>query len=660
MTKEFNHDRVEFYQANDWAYAYYRDRIVEIFFGEEEYSIKTISDCIEVHQAAKTAKTHTHLFADCDQSSLSKIMSRLFGAACGIARELHNELGLLSLFDGIEGQYADRFWDFAVESRLYELFSKHEIQSLLEISPHVIHDMMKYKPLLKVFDKEMAEATKANPLYAAQLIIGSFGAKSSSKANLGLPASLSNQDIDELMLLFLSEDDININYVRVLSNWPPTSKKIYSPSPRVLVTAAEKTEELTEALFQSEETIVIRSGANVSFSPTQIECKNIAMSGEIIDCSYSTQWLMKYTDCGTILNNFIYVFEFIEKTGLLTVPAHKHECSTLMETFGMHALDEYYSSPQFNMRMSLHLGAILGYRRLLKEAGTRLEDAIEWFFNTYILDEFDIAGFHINLPVESTTYLDKCKSVGPEIERILKAFELYVREGKINPAYFPHLSFKFFNRIPSLVQNKYLTEGDKFVGYGRVLFSNQSELAYSEKHREYDSFFEMINSDHVVFDDYHDIYHQLLIQLEEDGFIKRDDESGFIKAEPKACILYWIWRKGAFPVYAFSDEVKTIANDLVVNGYAKYCELLFSPDESDYLNYMFNNAKFSDPLALRNKYDHASGTISDPDDKDIEQDYCLFLGMLICTALKINDELMYVTGKGGVEELVDWPVADDG
>lgn len=658
MTKDFNHDRVEFYPANDWAYAYHRDRIMEIFFGKEEYSVKTINDCIEIHQAVKTAKTHTHLFADCNQSNLSNAAGRLFGTACKVARELHNELGLLSLFDSVEGQYTDRFWDFATESELYKSFSKLEIQSLLEVSPHAIYDMMEYKPLLKTFDIEIAEAIKANPLYAAQLIIGSFGAKDASKASLGLPSSLSNQDIDELMLLFLSEDDINLNYVQVLSAWPPAVRKIYRPSPKVLVTAAKKVKELTEAFFHSEKAVLIKRDVNVSFSPTQMECKRIAIDGELIDCSFSTQWLMKYTDCGTVLNNFIYVFEFIEKTGLLTVPAHQHERSALMDTLGMHALDEYPSSPQFNIRMSLHLGEILGYKRLLMEVGTRLEDAIEWFFNTCISDEFDIEGFHINLPVESATYLDKCRSVGPEIEGVLKAFDVYVHDGKVNPAYFPHMSFKLFSQVPSLIPNKYLIEGDKFAGYGRVLFSDQSELAYSEVHKRYGNFFEMINSDQVQFDDFHEIYHQLLTKLEEDGFIRKDGDSGFIKAEPKAHVLSWVWRKGAFPIYAFSDEVKTIGNDLVMNGYVKYRESLFSPDESDYLNYMFNNALFSDSVALRNKYDHASNIVCDPNDNDIKQDYCLFLGMLICIILKINDELMYVTGKGGVGELVDWPPLD--
>lgn len=658
MAKELNHNRVEFYQANDLAYDYYRDRIVEIISSASEYSFVTINDCIEIHQVLQTVRAYPHLFIEYDQGEVLKPASNLFSSACAVASGMLADMGLLSLFDSIEEQYVHRFWDFSAESKLYKSFSKLEIQSLLKTSLHVIRDMLRHRQLLNAFDDELAEALKASPRYAAELIIDTFGAAGERKGINGLPSSLTHRDIDNLMLAFLSEEKINLNHVRVLSMWPSSAKGTYRPSPKVLVTAAQRIEELTKELFQSKDAIIIKGDANVLFSPSQKECKQAVLDDGIIKCSFSTLWLMEYTDYGTILNNFIYVFGFAKTVGLLTVPAHKHERSILMETLGLHPLDEYHESPQSRARLSLQLCVIMGYRRLLIEAGTRLEDALEWFFNSYISEEFGIEGFRINLPAENVSFFDKCKSSGPEIERVLKAFQVYVCEGEVNPAYFPHIGFKLFDQVPSLVSKKYLIEDKKFAGYGQMLFSDQSQLAYSKRHEGHDSFFEMIESDYVVFEDFHDVYQPILARLEKDGFICRDD-SGRINAEERTWVLYWIWKESAFPVYRFSGEIKAIADDLVENGFARYSESLFSPDESDYLNYMFNNAKFSGSIGLRNEYDHASGIVTDPNDESIEQDYCLFLDMLICIVLKINDELMFVTGKGGVGELVDWPLADE-
>lgn len=659
MATEFNFDRVEFFQENDIAYAHYRDRVLEILLHEGEYEIETINDCIEIHQVLQTVKAHPHLFAEYDFADLLRSAKQLFSVACKAAANLHNELGLLAIFDSTEGQYINRFWDFAAKSGLYQVFLNSEVQSLLERSSRVIHDVLEHASLLDAFDHEIAVALRAKPRQAAQLIISSFGAKNESSKITRLPSSLSNQDIDTLMMAFLSEEGINLNHVRILASWPSSMRRIYCPAPKVLIDAAKREKELTEKLFQSEETILVEGGINVQFSPQQVACKKVESDEKVISFSYSNLWLQKYVDYGTILNNFIYVFDFIETKGLLTVPAHKYERSALMEVLGFHLVDEYYSSSRFRLRQSLQLSEVLGYRRVLGEVGVRLEEAIEWFFNTYIEDEFKISGFHINLPSDGTSFLDRCRSVGPEIEGILKAFQKQVEEGEINPAYFPHMRIKLFEKIPSLIPRKYVVEGDKFVVYGKALFSDQSQLAFSDKHDNYGSFIDMVNSEDVSLDDYPEIYHGMILDLEKEGFIKREARDRII-ASRKARIMFWIWQKGAFPVYKFSDEIKETVEELVKQDYAKYCESLFTVDEANYFNYLFNNAKFSDSLALRNKYDHASDIISDPNDESIEQDYCMLLGMMICIILKINDELMFATGLGGGIELVDWPLIDEG
>ena len=133
----------------------------------------------------------------------------------------------------------------------------------------------------------------------------------------------------------------------------------------------------------------------------------------------------KYTDSGTILNNLIYVFDFADSTGLLRIPAHKHEQSTLLSAIGLHAIGEYPASIQFQQRNQMAIGVVRLYRLFLESTGqNRLESAIEWAFNDYAKSEFGIDGFTISLPTRETSYLDKCKAIGPEIERVIKAFIL--------------------------------------------------------------------------------------------------------------------------------------------------------------------------------------------------------------------------------------------
>ena len=102
------------------------------------------------------------------------------------------------------------------------------------------------------------------------------------------------------------------------------------------------------------------------------------------------------------------------------------------------------------------------------------------------------------------------------------------------------------------------------------------------------------------------------------------------------------------------DEIESLVSKKII----KYTDRFFSPDEADYLAYLFNNAKFSNSLALRNKYNHGSGAITDFNNQEMQYDYCMMLAALISILLKINDELSRFTHKGGIDGdyLIDWPL----
>lgn len=90
-----------------------------------------------------------------------------------------------------------------------------------------------------------------------------------------------------------------------------------------------------------------------------------------------------------------------------------------------------------------------------------------------------------------------------------------------------------------------------------------------------------------------------------------------------------------------------------------YCGKLFAPDEAAYLDYMFNDASFPNSQGLRNRYDHAHSPIADPNAVNIRSDYYRMLTLLVAITLKINDELSAATGRGYLENFVDWPYYDE-
>ena len=102
-----------------------------------------------------------------------------------------------------------------------------------------------------------------------------------------------------------------------------------------------------------------------------------------------------------------------------------------------------------------------------------------------------------------------------------------------------------------------------------------------------------------------------------------------------------------------------LIDGLISDEMLSYCGKLFAPDEAAYLDYMFNDASFPNSQGLRNRYDHAHSPIADPDAEGIRFDYYRMLTLLVAITLKINDELSAATGRGHLENFVDWPYYDE-
>jgi len=657
MSADNNPDRAKFYPPNDLAAGMYRDRVAKVLSTWTKEDITEINEAIEIYQCQKTIMQYPELFDSMMLDRLNSSVDDLIPAAVSTASILVSTQSLGAVCEKVELQYVDQFWEFIAKFKLWRQVPDTDLYALIRQHPEQIVNVLSNPVLIRGFDKTITRSMCENHHISAEMIIGSFASENRNLQTLKLPSSLTPAMIDGIMLSYVSESMPNLNHVRVLASWPSSAKIPYSPSPDVLVQAKKKAKELNDNLFP-DSTAGVRYGMGVTFSQTQKACKGIELEGNSYTTTYGTEWLSTYTDPGTILNNFIYVFGFADKDGLLGMPAHKHERTALTEALGLHPLGEYPTSIPFNMRNSQALIEVLAYRDLLRRCDCRLETSIEWFYNEYISSEFGVEGFNISLPTEETSYLDKCKSIGPEIERVLKSFKLYVEQGTVDELYFPHIQIKDFDAVPSLIEKKYLVANSEFAKRGHILFSDQSRLAYSKVHPDAGhSFFSMITKERVVRSDFHDIYQPLIDWIANDGLIEiRDD---VIEPSIRSLFLRQIWDEGAIPLFHYSDSDRQMGDHFSADEILGYSETLFSPDESDYMNFMFNNAKFSNSMALRNKYDHASSRVDDPNEQPIQEDYCRLLVLLIGITLKINEELSVHLSKGGVEDFVDWPLLDE-
>lgn len=657
--REFNHTRIVSYDRSDWAVGFFIDRCLYILKEGPHNQIATINDAIEAHQLKLTFETVPELFEKAEDIDVARVVSALFANACKYTRETLKSSGTLDIYEEVEMQYAAQFWDLVHACGAESLISGEEIDELLSRHVECLAPILENDKLVKYFDAEIGKSLIENPYYSAELLIREYATESRGQNAIYLPKCLSQGDFDSIMVGYLDDQRANPNYMEALFNWPSGATKCrFSPSPDVKVRAKRAHDEAMDELFRQD--AGLKYGAGVQIDPEQIACKGVKVEGLTLTYSFSETWLDKYTDHASIMNNCRYLLDVVDRSGLMASPAHSHEESGLLATLGLHVLGEYRMNTISNTRESLANVEVFAYANFLESRGTRLEDALEWTYNVYFAEEYSISGFSLALPSSGASWLDKCKSIGPEIERAVKSYSIYSRIGKIDGDYFPYESFKTFGTLNALSEKKYAIDGANFNRWGFYLFSDQCMLTYRRGHNDHARcFFDLISNAMVTFDDYDAVKAEMLQQLVDRQLVSACEETGALSPTPRSICLKAVWDNGAIALGGCGDGDLALIDGLVSDEMLSYCSKLFTPDEAAYLDYMFNDASFPNSQGLRNRYDHAHSPIADPDAANIRSDYYRMLTLLVAITLKINDELSAATGRGYLENFVDWPYYDE-
>lgn len=653
---EYNDKRVVYCGNNDFALSLYHDRCLAILLRPVGDDISSINEAIEDFQVKLTVENSPELFREKTIDEPLVVARAHFSDACRYCSlELKAE-GVAAVYDQVELQYSDAFWQFLEGCGAWSLIKASDFESLLMNHPECIGTILRHKNLVARFDGEIKMAIIANPRISAEIIVGRLAVEFSFRDALYLPKSLEDSEIDGVMISYIDDETANPNYLAALSRWPNGLVEAYRPSPEVQVGASRRYDELADKMFSN--VAGFQYGVGVYIAMDQRSCKGIKREGHSLLYSFGGKWLEAFTDSASILNNLIYVFDFVDVDGLMKAPAHKHEESTLLSAIGLHVAGEYRISTGFRMRSGLTFLETSAYASFLEGKGTSLERALEWFYNEYVESEFGITGFSLALPVREASWLDKCKAVGPEIERALKSYSLFARNGEVDDAYFPFVDVKTFSGLTALDDKKYVVAGPEFEKWGYALLSDQCMLSYLHEDRVSEPcFFEMMMDHFVTRSSYVEWLQGTIGDLIEQGLVSEED--GRLSPTSQALYLKLVWERDALPLRQLEDEEKELIESMVGTGLLSYCNRLFAPSEASYLEYMFNNASFPNSLGIRNRYDHADSAVRNPWADEIKDDYYKLLSLLISITLKINEELMWKTGKGWGIDWIDWPYYDE-
>lgn len=354
---------------------------------------------------------------------------------------------------------------------------------------------------------------------------------------------------------------------------------------------------------------------------------------------YDKNWLEENLDYPTILNNFIYLFNYTDLCGRCTLVSLKVYLTIIEQTMFTVGRQHYRKGMDYDFKNNLAQLQMMSYYRFLLNHGIRIEEVFQWFFHTYLPNEFNALGFMFNIPSKDTLPFEKCRTIAEEMDGVLKQFRMYVQEGEIDQElYLMSSEHMKVDAVPSIISEKYAYSGKNSIQNEMyLLFSDQAMLRHNRKTPEApSSFCSLIQNNDLLFSDFYESHHHELRFLEEQGSIVIAEDGSISLNKGRISILNDLYKNEVICPNYYRKH-RGIVDKMISNGELIVENTLFSRPEQDYLNFHLNKAAFSNGYDLRNKYSHSTYR---RDDETQWSDYYMLLKIMIIVITKINEEFV--------------------
>lgn len=560
----------------------------------------------------------------------SKSIPRALGTFCAMI----SDDNLVQRYQSTDCIYFDDFWELICVYKVYRRLSPSVFEKLLETDEHIVWKILHQKELVETFGEVIANHLAHNSCTARYLVSHFLELHERSSQSLTFPREFTQSMRENVLIEFINRDDANINTLQLLAQGKSTDA--FPLSDRLRRDAKKKMEALQEKLFATSPSMTY--GANVTFKSIPSGSVETSYDRGLISCAYSREWIEENRDYPTLLNNFIYLFEYVDRCFRCNFVSLKSNLGVFERILGVKGNKEYITGIAFHSKQSLSSLQMAAYSQELCRLGIQIESVFKWFFEEYLKDNFGAIGFTYFPPSSGTSFAEKCKLMCSSIDGILKQYRLYCEDGFVDRELLEMSSGQVvFSELPSVLKNKYAYAISETVQNEMfLLFSDQSMMSYTEKTcSKYQTLSELLLSEKMKKEDFPEYQHRNL-----DFLFERSDlqisKDGVITIEKKrVSVLKDLFKNEVICPIHYSRELREQVGILVASGDLRYKDTLFSKPEQDYLNFMLNKAEFTNGFDLRNRYIHDTCTLNEETQR---QDYLELLKIMVLIIIKINEE----------------------
>lgn len=633
-------DRIKYYSPSDWSGGYNLEKAEQVilnFDNDKEYDINDILEFFNIYKYFDN-KVYLTKWDDDYIQKLKDIVKQMKAKVYKYFNTKINEVNIISVYETVDIHYKNEFFELFSNCIETMNISNEKMAELLQCEKIRIRDVLEYKTLVIKYDDIIKEYLMNNN-ESVELLIGKYYIDEESYDKLNFPSSLTLDDKEKMIIKYIEYEFANLNFIRIIAKIQSKKDSIVVDD-KTKLKAQKRREEIENNLFKNTNT-TIEFGIGVVINDNQEEASVITSKGNYTNYSYSGKWIKENNDYPTLLNNFIYLFNYVDPYFRIDL-INKKCYSGIFERINYKVVRSYNPNQTFNNRAMVANMQIAAYYNYLNKNNIRLEDIIEWFFKEYLKSEFDIDNYIISMPSANSNYFEKCKSLLPEFDLILKEYKYYCEDSIIDQELVNISSTQmFFKDIPSLNDKKYIYANkiDDTLLIQYYFFSDQCLLNYNQiTNKSYGCFYELLRNIEMKYSDYN-IHEQKMIDWLVDKELLAVDNN-YIKLKNKSLINIYadLHFNEVINYWRYPKQLRNIVDSLIEKGILYSENTLFSKPEQDYFNYYLNMSEFIDGFDIRNSNLHGSQS-GDRNSEIHSSRYMIILQLLILIVIKINDDL---------------------
>lgn len=547
-------------------------------------------------------------------------------------------------FGKVNDEYQQNYWDVFEKLGLTDILTDEFINNMLAIYPNEIENILHCEKIVKHNEAVLSLYLCSYP-NTAHFLINAFlvtDLAGHSRA-LYIPKSLTNTQREAIVDSYLDSGHATLGSVRIIMQSKDVPGLTLNPKIRL---KAKRLEPQLATIPNDAIVSAIQTGFSIEFSQQEgIPPVQQFLNGLLFKYIYSEKYLNTLSDT-ELMNVFKTCFCYLDNDGLLTLCCNRNEDNILEKIEMKEVKGLYRMNDMFRMKNNIAVSQLAMFDNYLRRKGKTLEEIMKSYYEKHFKENYGYPAPDLSFPKDDDTNANKNKVIAPEMEAVVKQYDLFVEEGAIDPEL-----YSIRMPLPITLAKSLLWEKHKYVVINNdctdiykpmyLIFSDQSLLSYVEpfKDSHYHTLFKLLcGEDKVEYSKYGNHQKPKIDYLIENGYLINDN--GILKFgnEARIAVLHQIFHRREISYYHCEPNVRKEIDKMVTEGWLKYDDYLLSPEERHYINFYLNSSEYTNGMQLRNKYSHGviSCTQSDVDHKNA---YYYFLMIFVIILLKMDEDM---------------------